>query len=276
MGSPESEAGRWDDEGPRHEVAITPGFWMFETPCTQALWEAVMGENPTRFRSPTRPVEQVTWNDCQEFVKRVNARLDGLVLSLPSEPQWEYACRAGTEMVTYAGDLEILGENNAPVLDAIAWYGGNCGVKFDLKGGNDMSAWREKQHDFERGGTRPVGQKRANDWGLHDMLGNVWEWCADVYGPYGGGGEQEASANRVLRGGSWRSYARNVRAASRYWRGPGYRYGSIGFRCAGFREEQVGSQGRAASEPERSAEPRAGRETARPRGFWSTVFRRSK
>jgi len=184
MGSPKTEAGRYDDEGPQHQVTMGRGFWMFDTPCTQALWEAVMRGNPSRFRSPDRPVEQVSWDNCREFVKGLNARLDGLALSLPSEAQWEYACRAGTETATYADDLDMLGQNDAPVLDAIAWYGGNCGVEFDLAGGFDMSAWPEKQHEFDRGGTGPVGLKRPNAWGLHDMLGNVWEWCVDEFRQY--------------------------------------------------------------------------------------------
>jgi formylglycine-generating enzyme required for sulfatase activity len=266
MGSPEGEAGRYEDEGPRHEVTIERGFWMFATPCTQEFWEAVMGENPSRFRSPTRPVEQVSLDECQKFVERLNGRLEGLVLSLPSEAQWEYACRAGTETATYAGDLEILGDFNAPVLDEIAWYSGNCGVEFDLRDGWDMSGWSEKQYKFERGGTRLVGLKRPNAWGLYDMLGNVWEWCADQYRPYGSG-ESEASAVRVLRGGSWFSndLARDVRAACRSRIVPGNRHDSIGFRCAEFREGQVeGAEGRAVSGSERRAEPRGDRDPARP------------
>jgi formylglycine-generating enzyme required for sulfatase activity len=265
MGSPETEVGRFENEGPQREVRIERGFWIFATPCTQEFWEAVMGENPSRFRSPTRPVEQVSWDDCRNFLERLNGRLDGLVLSLPSEAQWEYACRAGTETATYAGNLEILGENNAPVLDEIAWYGGNCGVDFELENGWDTSGWKDKQHKFERGGTHPVGLKRPNAWGLHDMLGSVWEWCADEYREHGSG-DVEASADRVLRGGSWYFGAWYVRAAVRHWRAPGSRLVTFGFRCAEFREgrEQEQKQGRAGSESERRAEPRGDREPARP------------
>ena len=255
MGSPETEAGRLEKEGPQREVSIERGFWIFATPCTQEFWEAVMGENPSRFRSPTRPVEQVSWDDCRTFVERLNGRLEGLVLSLPSEAQWEYACRAGTETATYAGDLEILGENNSPVLDGIAWYGGNCGVRFELPDGWDMSVWGDKQYEFERGGTRPVGLKRPNAWGLHDMLGNVWEWCVDEFREFGSR-EREASADRVLRGGSWFDGAGFVRAACRVRLEPDGRGVSDGFRCAEFREGVVsGGEGRAESASERLAEP---------------------
>ncbi len=111
MGSPEDEEGRYPNEGPRHEETIASGFWMFDTPCTQALWEAVMGENPSEFKGPDRPVESVSWDQCQEFLKRLNARCTGLELKLPSETQWEYACRAGTETPRYREDL-----------NEIAWY----------------------------------------------------------------------------------------------------------------------------------------------------------
>jgi len=240
MGSPENEPGRYDFEGPQHLVTLTQGFWLFDTPCTQALWEAVMSDNPSHFKSSTRPVEQVSWDQVQDFLKQINARLPGLDLALPSEAQWEYACRAGTETAIYSGELAILGENNAPALDPIAWYGGNSGVDFDLPNGYDSSGWPGKQYSHERAGTRPVGLKRANPWGLYDMLGNVWEWTQDHWhGDYrdaptdGSAWERtEAGADRVIRGGSWFLLARHVRAASRSHFDPGNRDGHLGFRCA--------------------------------------------
>jgi len=237
MGSPDSEGGRWDDEGPQHEVTLTSGFWLGETPCTQALWEAVTGKNPSRFRSPDRPVETVTWNDCQEFLEALNRHVLGLDARFPNEAEWEYACRAGTETSTYAGELEILGESNAPLLDGIAWYGGNSGIDFELKNGLDSSNWAEKQYPHTKAGTHPVAQKEPNAWGLYDMLGNVREWCFDWYGLYdeepvqNPRGSAEGS-RRVYRGGSWISDARNVRAASRNASDPGYRHDRLGFRLA--------------------------------------------
>jgi len=186
---------------------------MFDTPCTQALWEAVMGTNPSHFRSADRPkegadrpVESVSWEQCQEFLTALNSRLDGLQLSLPSEAQWEYACRAGTESARYSENL-----------DAIAWYGENIGNT-----------------------THPVAGKEPNSWGLYDMLGNVWEWCADVWlddhskKPRAEAAES-AFAHRVFRGGSWDYDAQGVRAAYRTPSQPSYRDRDLGFRCAEFR-----------------------------------------
>jgi formylglycine-generating enzyme required for sulfatase activity len=208
MGSPEDEEGRWADERPRHPVRIGSGFWMFDTPCTQALWEAVMveGANPSHFKGADRPVEQVSWDDCRGFLERLNGRLEGLHLGLPSEAQWEYACRAGTASARYHEDL-----------DEIAWYGGNSG-----------------------GETHAVRGKLPNAWGLYDMLGNVWEWCADAWTEdYSRGSEKgaaaPASAHRVIRGGSWGFAPQFVRAAYRSHVEPSNRLLILGFRCAEFR-----------------------------------------
>ncbi len=237
MGSPESEAGRYGRET-QHQVTLTRGFWLFDTPVTQRLWEAVMGNNPSRFKSPDRPVENVSWEDSSAFINTLNGEIPGLGLVLPTEAQWEYACRAGTVAATYAGDLDLKGANNAPVLDDIAWYGGNSGVDFDLDNGSDSSGWSEKQYDHSKAGTHPVAQKKANPWGLYDMLGNVWEWCADwwledlgseaAFDPTG----PEEGPDRVRRGGSWLDDARYVRAACRIVNTPGDRYNDLGFRCA--------------------------------------------
>ena len=243
MGSPQFEEGRREDEGPRHEVVISRGFWLFDAPCRQNLWEAVMSSNPSRFKSPERPVESVSWEDCQGFLARLNERIPGLELSLPSEAQWEYACRAGTEAATYVGDLGIVGERNAPLLDGIAWYGGNSGVEFDLDSGTDSSGWPEKQYEHKWAGTRKVMQKEPNRWGLFDMLGNVWERCEDRYGPYSETRQidprgPEDGDKRVIRGGSWLNGARGLRAACRDWDVPDDRSRGLGFRCARVQEEE--------------------------------------
>lgn len=250
MGSPESEVGRFDNEGPQHEVELSSGFWLAETPCTQALWQAVMGTNPSKYVSAERPVEQVSWDECKRFVERLNTLVPGLEGRLPSEAEWEYACRAGTTAATWVGDLDILGENNAPRLDAIDWYGGNSGHEFELSEGYDSSEWPEKQYPHTtRAGTRPVRQKLANPVGLHDMLGNVYEWCEDWFGPYDSGVSHDPSgpntgAVRVLRGGSWRGDAWSVRAANRGAYPPGYAYDYLGFRLARGQEPSPGAEPR--------------------------------
>jgi formylglycine-generating enzyme required for sulfatase activity len=236
MGSPEHEAGRFANEA-RHRVTLTEGYWLADTPCTQSLWQAVMEDNPSRFRSPDRPVEQVSWDDCQSFFSELEKRLPGFGGRFPTEAEWEYACRAGTVTATWVGEQTILGANNAPRLDDIAWYGGNSGKGFELEEGHDSSGWPEKQYSHTLAGTRPVARRAANPWGLFDMLGNVWEWCEDRNGEYEEGpvtdptGSPEG-ARRVYRGGSWHSDARYVRAAYRHLGTPSYRWYALGFRLA--------------------------------------------
>lgn len=238
MGSPPTETGWWRDEGPQHWVTLTKGYWLGETPVTQALWHAVMKSNPSRFISDDRPVEQVSWDDCGAFIERLNRLLDGFETRLPTEAEWEWACRAGTTAATWVGDLTLRGDRDAPELDAIAWYGGNSGVGFDLDNGEDSSDWFEKQHPHIRAGTHPVGRLQANPLGLYDMLGNVYEWCHNAMYPYASEPAvdplpPDRGSPRVRRGGSWRSVAGGVRAASRFAFARDYRYGDLGFRLAG-------------------------------------------
>jgi formylglycine-generating enzyme required for sulfatase activity len=209
MGSPENEARRLDGEGPYHEVTLCEGFWMMDTPVRQNLWRAVMGDNPSQFKDANHPVENVDWNMTQQFLSKLNSHFIGLMLTLPSEAQWEYACRGGSDAATYAEDL-----------DQIAWYSKNSGSE-----------------------THPVRQKLANAYGLYDMLGNVWEWCSDHWhgnyknAPIDGSvwQSEKAAASRVMRGGSWLNTEKLVRAAYRRDFLPAARLDNIGFRCIGVK-----------------------------------------
>jgi len=203
MGSPASETSRDNDET-QHRVTLTKGFWMGSTEVTQRQWEAVMCSNPSKFKNAgaNAPVEQVSWEECQTFVQRINARVTGGGFRLPTEAEWEYACRAGSTG-PYAGNL-----------DAMGWYGQNSGYT-----------------------THPVGQKQANAWGLYDMHGNVWEWCSDWWGDYPAGSVTDpagpgSGSNRVIRGGCWINFARSCRSAFRSRDDPGYRFNSLGFRLS--------------------------------------------
>jgi formylglycine-generating enzyme required for sulfatase activity len=252
MGSPAGRDYGRDDEGPQHEVIITHGYWMFDTPCTQGLWTALMGKNPGYFPDPERPVEQVRWQDAVGFAKKLNERLakdypsigkglvDGwerLLFRLPTEAEWEYACRAGTRGDTYAGDLNLKSndETKSEILDSIAWYGGNSGHKYDLEKSEKMTWMVDLQAAEKEGGSRKVAQKTPNPWGLYDMLGNVWEWCQDWHGLYPAErlvdptGPAEGTAC-VMRGGSWNFPTWSLRSACRLRSVPGDRLNFLGFR----------------------------------------------
>ena len=233
MGSTSRHAN--SDENPVTRVRITRGFWLGKYEVTQRQWQAVMGKNPSSFQNcgGDCPVENVSWNNVQEFINRLNGRSGRRRYRLPTEAEWEFAARAGTATDTYAGNLRIQGSRNAPLLDRIAWYGGNSGVIYD--GGYDCSRWEEKQYRSQRCGTHPVGRKAPNSWGLHDMLGNVWEWVRDRHGNYPGGTVTDptgarSGSYRVTRGGSWRYYARYCRSANRSRNSPGDRLDYLGFR----------------------------------------------
>ncbi|KPA17008.1 Sulphatase-modifying factor domain protein [Candidatus Magnetomorum sp. HK-1] len=232
MGSPKNEPGRGSDEV-QHTVKLTRGFYMQTTEVTQGQWEAIMGSNPSEFKGCGKdcPVENVSWNDAKDYIKKLSAK-DGGTYRLPTEAEWEYAARAGTKTALYTGDINIIGDNNSPSLDPIAWYGGNSCVNY--KGGADCSGWPSKQYKCSSCGTNPVAQKIPNSWGLHDMIGNVWEWCEDSYtktlvndvDPL----INNDSGLRVIRGGSWSNDAGNCRSADRSRGGPGDRSNVLGLR----------------------------------------------
>lgn len=228
MGSPDKEAARRDDEGPQHTVIISNGFWLADTACTQALWQAVMGGNPSHFNQanrggPTHPVEKVSWHDVHVFLSKLNQFLPGCKVSLPTEAEWEYACRAGSSTPFSFGDVLLTDQAN---------YNGNYPYGAGPKG-----VYRER--------TLPVTALPANAWGLYQMHGNVWEWCADwprtytraevidpgmfeVLEPQNG----DIEAVRALRGGGWIDFAQSARSARRFRYTPGRLDNYAGFRLA--------------------------------------------
>ena len=210
MGSNSKHA--FSDERPQMQVRISREFEIGKYEVTQSEWSAVMGLNPSTKVCARCPVTNVSWNDVQKFIRILNeAAGKGGLFRLPTEAEWEYAARAGSRTDTYAGDIRKRSGKD-PVVEGIAWYDENSG-----------------------GGPHPVGGKRANAWGLHDMLGNVWEWVEDWYGDYPGGRVTDptgpgSGSRRVARGGGWISVARDCRAAHRLIAGPGARNYALGFR----------------------------------------------
>ena len=297
MGSPEGEHDRRDNER-QHEVLLSPGFWLAETVCTQALWQAVMGRNPSRFKGEARPVERVSWHDVQGFVKRMNGVLDAAVqralarpvlsmerlggypvgrsssrtdpglgeaavwlkpdlqanqwpehqdsgqpyprLRLPTEAEWEYACRAGTPGPFSFGD-DITPEQ--------ANYDGD-------------SPYRRGPKGLNRQETVEVASLPPNPWGLYEMHGNVWEWCQDWFAGYPDGLVTNpmgpaSGVGRVLRGGGWFFVARDLRSAYRDHNDPGNRNLDCGFRLA--LGPELGQASQAGGERDRTARARSER-----------------
>ncbi|NEP43493.1 MAG: formylglycine-generating enzyme family protein, partial [Okeania sp. SIO2H7] len=201
MGSPENEEGRYNSESPQHRVNV-PAFFMGKYPVTQKQYQAVMGNNPSYFKGANRPVEQVSWNDATAFCQQLSQRT-GKIYCLPSEAQWEYACRAGTTTPFYFGET---------VTTNLVNYDGNYSYGSGPKG-----VYREQTTD--------VGSFPPNAFGLYDMHGNVWEWCEDIWhddyngAPTDGSFWQSGgdSSYRMLRGGSWYYLPEYCRCAVRYW-----------------------------------------------------------
>ena len=194
------------DEKPVHSVTLS-GYYIGKTEVTQALWKAVMGSNPIRFKGDNLPVEWVSWNDCQEFIRKLNA-LTGQNFRLPTEAEWEFACRGGNNSRGY----KYSGSN---YIDNVAWYDGNSGKK-----------------------THPVATKLPNELGIYDMTGNVWEWCSDWYGrKYSSGAQANPKgpydgSYRVSRGGCCRSNAGFCRSSRRDYVGGPIGCGGLGLRLS--------------------------------------------
>lgn len=213
MGSPPNETGRDKDET-QHQVTLTEGFYLQTTEVTQGQWQAVIGSNPSYFKNCGNdcPVERVSWDDAQEFIRKLNQREGGVRYRLPTEAEWEYAARAGSATAFANGNIAELICGYDSKLDAMGWYCGNSDEK-----------------------THPVAQKQANAWGLYDMLGNVWEWCQDWKGDYPSGSVTDPTGPsdgfcRVYRGGTWGSGAVFCRSAERDCFTPGFRGFSLGLR----------------------------------------------
>ena len=204
MGATPEMKDPWDDEKPTHQVTLTNDYYIGKYEVTQALWKAVMGKNPSKFKGDNLPVEQVNWKDCQEFLSKLN-NTTGKKFRLPTEAEWEYAARGGKKSRGY----QYSGSNN---ISDVAWYEDNSGSK-----------------------THTVGSKQANELGIYDMSGNVWEWCHDWKGSYSSSSQvnptgANSGSYRVGRGGSWRHAARGCRSSYRNNSTPDNRNDSLGLR----------------------------------------------
>jgi len=229
MGSPADEANRDKDED-AHRLRITRAFLLQNTEVTQAQWKAIMGDNASYFKGDDLPVDNVSWEDAVAFCKKLSQR-EGQTFRLPTEAEWEYACRADKQ-----GPVAGTGK-----LDDMAWYADNSGnQRLDA-----AKIWDTEPNNYfqrmldNKCTSHPCGSKKANDWGLFDMQGNVMEWCADWYESdyYSNsprenppGPQKSQLHSRLLRGGSWGSDVRHCRAADRDWNEPDKRSPSYGFR----------------------------------------------
>ena len=206
MGATSEMKDPYDNEKPVHQVTLTNDYYMGMYEVPQALWEAVMGSNPSEYKGDNLPVEMVSWNDCQEFISKLNS-LTGRKFRLPTEAEWEYAARGGKKSRGY----QYSGNSN---ISDVAWYDGNSGSK-----------------------PHPVGTKQANELGIYDMSGNVYEWCSDWYGSYSSSSQTnptgaDSGSSRVYRGGSWRNGAWLCRLSCRYFNTQFYRGNALGLRLA--------------------------------------------
>ena len=215
MGSPGKEKGRQDDEGPLHAVEITRGFWIGKHEVTQAEWTAVIGRNPSTFSGSRRPVENVTWNEAQEFIRRLNRNSSTWIYQLPTEAEWEFCCRSGSTAAFHTGSC--LSSSEA-----------NCDGRFSYDDCDDGKRKKE---------TTNVGSYPPNAWKLYDMHGNVLEWCADWYSENGYSSSpgknpigERSGSRRVIRGGSWNQGAQRCRSADRQYQAPGFSDENLGFR----------------------------------------------
>jgi formylglycine-generating enzyme required for sulfatase activity len=210
MGSPEQEHGRQNDESPRREISITKGFYMGKFEVTQEQWLIVMKRNPSVFSDKnsfkSHPVDWVSWNDCNEFIQHLNGMGLG-TFRMPTEAEWEYACRAGTKTRYYWGN----DPNNEKVY---------------------QFCWAFSRAE---GRSHPVGLKKPNPWGLYDMSGNVWEWCSDWRGPYNPSNTTnpkgaETGTKKIYRGGSWFNKPATLRSANRNGHEPDIPFTNAGLR----------------------------------------------